>query len=152
MMDAVYKCDDWLLDRVYQPVADYAAEYDITTAHLSSGLYALSGAVIIIMHPVKPVGIMLGIGSFLLSFIVAMATMGDRRLLYRSIRISSIYMTLFFVVLTHEVYITIFNTIVACALYFLSCDNNKPKRRRWKELKEAVDRLWDWIPASPVRT
>lgn len=140
--------DDFLLDRVYQPVVDFAAQFDIKTRHLSAASYLMAGAVAymsghhLLLFPCAVLASVTLFSRMPNSFFRESAVNG---------RIFNLVLTVFLSLVPPSLAMSAVCCALDAALYFRACHDKPPKRRWWKELKRALEAL-AWMPElEPAR-
>jgi hypothetical protein len=146
--------DDFLFDRVYQPIADRAAEFDVKTRHLTAACEISCAFLfyVYVGHPFSspswswldliPPTIFL---SFAFSRLTGLLHTSDLRV-FCEIRLLFIWFGSIMVLIPPlSIPFTLLHFVFICALYFAACQDKPPKRRRWQEIKTTLAKL-AWIP------
>ena len=143
------KIDDWLFDRVFQPIVDRAAEFDLKARHLAATCVLCFDGMLYLRWPnvlCLLVLIWFQIGFYAILF-------HTQQGVYRHEYRRRMFITTYFVVVSAlppiEARIILVNLFVIGAIYFCSCEDKPPRRRRLRDMRKAFGSAWTWI-AKPI--
>lgn len=145
--DKLLAFDAILLDRIFQPIVDFAAPFDVKGRHLSAGFYIAAGSILLLERGLEGGGVVGLLCCTVSAHLVAVhrVRIPDRDRLGFSICAILVSASCALVV---GLLSAAFGFLYFVALYFSACQDKPPKRRRWKELKRAIDTL-AWTPKLP---
>lgn len=132
--------DDFLFDRIYQPIVDLAAPLDVKARHLAASSELFAGAMSFVLHPKSlPIVPVLCVAK---AYFLLYLHLPNGRGEYSRHRYFMLLMCLAFALVPPEL---LFAAGLVSAMYFCECNDKPPKRRWWKELKRAIESL-AWMP------